>query len=76
MTPIRMLLADDHPVVVAGVKTLLLATPDMTVIGEAHNGREALRLIGQMLPDVALIDISMPEASGIELAKAALMRIH
>jgi len=70
MTPIRVLLADDHPVVLAGVRTLLLATPDLTVIGEANNGGEALRLIGQMLPDVAVIDVSMPEASGIELARA------
>jgi len=70
MMPIRVLLADDHPVVLAGVRTLLLATPDLTVIGEANNGGEALRLIGQMLPDVAVIDVSMPEASGIELARA------
>jgi len=70
MPPIRVLLADDHPVVLAGVRTLLLATPDLTVIGEANNGGEALRLIGQMLPDVAVIDVSMPEASGIELARA------
>ncbi len=67
---IRVVLADDHPVVVAGVKTLLLATPDMTVVGEAGTGLEALRMIEETMPDVAVIDISMPDVNGIELAKA------
>jgi DNA-binding NarL/FixJ family response regulator len=63
------MLADDHPVVLAGIRTLLQATPDMDVVGEASTGRDAFQMIGEMLPDVAVIDISMPDVNGIELAK-------
>lgn len=70
MIPIRVVLADDHPVVLAGIKTLLLAAPDIAVVGEAHNGCDALRLIGDIRPAIAVIDISMPDLNGIELAKA------
>jgi DNA-binding NarL/FixJ family response regulator len=69
MTNVRVVLADDHPVVLAGVRTLLLATPDITVVGEANTGRDALQVIGETRPDVAVIDISMPTVNGIELAK-------
>jgi DNA-binding NarL/FixJ family response regulator len=69
MTIIRIVLADDHPVVLAGVRTLLEATPDMNVVGEATTGRDALKIIGETLPDVAVIDISMPDVNGIELAR-------
>lgn len=69
MTIIRIVLADDHPVVLAGVRTLLEATPDMSVVGEATTGYDALQMIGETQPDVAVIDISMPDMDGIELAK-------
>ena len=69
MTRLRLALADDHPVVLAGVKALLQATPDMDVVGEAVTGLAALDMIRTTNPDVAVIDISMPDVTGIELAK-------
>lgn len=71
MKIIKVALADDHPVVLAGVKALLEGVPDITVVGEATSGGAALELIEQTMPDIAVIDISMPEISGIELAKKA-----
>ena len=64
---IRVLLADDHAVVRAGICQFLEQARDITVIAEAGDGKEAMRLIGQHLPDVAVLDIQMPEASGIEV---------
>ena len=55
--------------VLAGVRTLLEAAPDLNVVGEATTGRNAIRIIGETIPDVAVIDISMPDVNGIELAK-------
>ena len=69
MTRLRLALADDHPVVLAGVKSLLQATPDMDVVGEAVTGLAALDMIRTTIPDVAVIDISMPDLTGIELAR-------
>ena len=69
MTRLRLALADDHPVVLAGVKSLLQATPDMDVVGEAVTGLAALDMIRTTNPDVAVIDISMPDLTGIELAR-------
>jgi DNA-binding NarL/FixJ family response regulator len=66
---IRVALADDHPIVLAGVKALLQAAPEIALVGEATTGPAALRLIQQTAPDVAVIDISLPELNGIELAK-------
>jgi len=69
MTPIRVILADDHPVVLAGVKALLKISPEFEVIGEALSGHAALELICRARPDVAVIDISMPDLNGLELAE-------
>ena len=69
MNPIRVAVADDHPVVLAGIKALLRAAPEITLVGEATTGSGALRMICEQRPDVAVIDISLPEISGIELAK-------
>jgi DNA-binding NarL/FixJ family response regulator len=62
-------LADDHPVVLEGVRTLLKSLPDVELVGLARTGASALELITERVPDVAIIDISMPDMSGIELAK-------
>ena len=70
MKEIRVALADDHPVVLAGIKALLQAAPEITLVGEATTGSAALGMICKADPDVAVIDISLPELSGIELAKA------
>jgi DNA-binding NarL/FixJ family response regulator len=66
---ISVLIADDHRVLVAGLRALLSAEPDMQVVGETSNGIEALWLANQLRPDVVLADINMPGASGIEIAQ-------
>ncbi len=68
MTPIRVVLVDDHPLVLAGVKAVLQATSDIAVIGEASSGGGALALIAETGPDIAVIDISLADISGIEIA--------
>ena len=64
--PIRILLADDHPIFRFGMRTLLTSMPDMTMVGEAVTGEEAVQLVENLLPDVVLMDIHMPGMSGIE----------
>ena len=66
---IKVFLADDHAVLRAGLRSLLEANSDVTVVGEAQNGREALAGIEKSKPDVALLDITMPELGGIEAAE-------
>jgi two-component system response regulator NreC len=66
--PIRILIADDHAVVRSGLRSLLRAAPDLEVVGEAFDGVEALRLAGQLQPDLILLDITMPPQSGIKTA--------
>jgi len=68
MKRIRIVLADDHPVVLAGVRALIEASPDMAVVGEAGDGRVALDIMRRETPDVAVIDVSMPGMSGLDLA--------
>lgn len=63
---IRVLLADDHAILRKGIAMLIGAQPDMEVIGEAKNGREAAEVARQLKPDVVVMDISMPELNGIE----------
>lgn len=65
---IRLLLADDHPVVRDGLKLLLELQPNLKVVAEARNGREALKLAMENCPDVAVLDIGMPEMNGIDCA--------
>jgi DNA-binding NarL/FixJ family response regulator len=61
----RVLLADDHRLVRAGLRSLLDAMPNVQVVAEATDGEEALKLLQQLRPDVALIDIAMPRMSGL-----------
>lgn len=60
MTPIRVLLADDHAILRAGLRLLLDAQSDMTVVGEAADGIEVTRMVRELKPDVVVLDISMP----------------
>ncbi len=69
MTKIRILLAADHAVVRQGFKMILAAQPDMEIVGEAGNGREALDLAGQLQPDIVVMDVAMPELNGIEATR-------
>ncbi len=66
MTPIRVVHADDHAVVRAGIRAMLEGLGGIEIVGQATNGREALALVEQHQPDVLLIDISMPEMNGLE----------
>jgi DNA-binding NarL/FixJ family response regulator len=65
----RVLIADDHGLVRAGIRALLEKQPNIEVVGEASNGRAALLLARQYRPDVVLIDISMPELDGLEVVR-------
>ena len=69
MNPIRILLVDDHAVVRAGLRMLLGADAELEIVGEAENGIQALRLTGELAPDVVLMDISMPDMNGIEATR-------
>jgi DNA-binding NarL/FixJ family response regulator len=66
---IRILLADDHALVRAGMRSLLESTEGFEVVGEASNGREAVRLAKALKPDIALFDIAMPELNGLDAAR-------
>ena len=71
MSPVRVLLADDHTLVRAGIRSLLESIPGVEVVAESGEGREALALISKHAPDVALLDIGMPGLNGIEIARRA-----
>jgi DNA-binding NarL/FixJ family response regulator len=68
---IRVLLADDHTLVRAGLRALLECTPDIRVVGEADDGREALTLLARLHPDVVLMDVAMAGLNGMEAARRA-----
>ena len=68
MSALRLLVADDHALVRAGMLALLSELPGVTVVAETGDGREALRLIRERRPDIALLDISMPGMNGLEVA--------
>src|SRR2546426_12265904 len=63
---IKLLLVDDHPIVLDGIKSHLCAQPEFEVVGDAANGQEALRKAMLTLPDVVLLDINMPHMNGLD----------
>lgn len=67
--PIRVLLADDHPVVRSGMRKLLERAEDIQVVGEACDGKETLALVEKLLPDIVLLDMEMPRLPGVEVAR-------
>jgi two-component system, NarL family, response regulator NreC len=67
--PIRVLLADDHPILRSGLRLLLGAEPDMVVVGEANDGHEAVESTLRLRPDVVVMDIAMPEMGGLEATR-------
>jgi NarL family two-component system response regulator LiaR len=70
MDPIRILLAEDHRIVREGTRQLLEQAPDLTVIGEAADGGEAVRLATELSPDVVVMDVRLPVLNGLEATKA------
>jgi len=66
---IRILLADDHTILRAGLKMMLNAQPDMEVVGEAQDGRQAIEEAQKLQPDLVLMDITMPDVNGIEATR-------
>jgi DNA-binding NarL/FixJ family response regulator len=66
--PIRVLIADDHAVVREGIRHVLSAAEGFDVVGEAANGREAVALAEELHPDVVVLDLTMPEISGLDAA--------
>lgn len=69
MDSIRVMVVDDHAIVRDGVRALLDLSPEVKVVGEAHNGREALQKVGHAEPDVILMDIMMPVMDGLEATR-------
>ena len=63
---IRILLADDHGLVRAGIRLMVGAQPDMQIVGESENGRDAVALSRKLSPDIVLMDISMPDLNGVD----------
>jgi DNA-binding NarL/FixJ family response regulator len=69
---IKVMLADDHHIVREGLRSLLEKQGDMEVLGEAQNGREAVRLCRQLRPDIVIMDISMPDLNGMDATRQIL----
>ncbi len=69
---IRILLVDDHQIVRDGLRTLIEKEVGMEVVGEARNGREGLKLTRKLLPDVVIMDITMPDMNGIDATRSIL----
>jgi DNA-binding NarL/FixJ family response regulator len=74
MPSIKIILADDHKIVRQGMRSLLESQPGFEVIGEASDGEEALKLMETLSPDIAFMDVMMPNLNGIEVAKIARQR--
>jgi RNA polymerase sigma factor (sigma-70 family) len=75
MSEIRILLADDHGIVRKGLRFLLERQPGMQVVGEASDGREAVKLAEELTPHVVIMDVAMPQLNGIDAA-AQIVKIH
>jgi DNA-binding NarL/FixJ family response regulator len=66
---VKILLVDDHAMVRSGLKALLLSRPGHEVLGEAHNGRAAVKMVGELSPDVVVMDLRMPDLNGIDACR-------
>lgn len=72
MEPLRVLIADDHPLFRSGMRALLDAVPNIVVVGEATSGEEAVELAARLQPDVVVMDLQMPGVSGVEATRRIL----
>lgn len=75
MARLRILLADDHTIVRQGLRKILEAQPEWTVVAEAADGRETVRLANELQPDVVILDIGMPLLNGIEATRQIVRRL-
>ncbi len=66
---ISVLIADDHTIVRDGLRLLISSEPDILVVAETNNGKDAVRLTRELLPDIALLDVAMPKLNGVEAAR-------
>jgi DNA-binding NarL/FixJ family response regulator len=73
--PVRLVLADDHEIMRVGLRSLLEAQLNWSVVGEAIDGEEAVEMVLSLKPDVALLDIAMPKISGLEAARQILLQV-
>jgi len=73
---IRVLLADDHRIVRDGLRTLITKQEDMDVVGEAEDGRSAIELTKKLLPDVVIMDVTMPDMNGITATRKIIEEIQ
>jgi DNA-binding NarL/FixJ family response regulator len=73
---IKILLADDHRITRQGLRSLLEKEPDMEVIAEAEDGRTTVRLARELLPDVVVMDVTMPDLNGIEATRQILAELQ
>ena len=69
MSPVRVVLVDDHALMRQGIRTILSAQPDIEVVGEASSGEEALTVVSQTRPDVVCMDVEMPGIGGLEATR-------
>ncbi len=71
---IRIIIADDHPIMRQGLKQIIEIEPNLKVVGEAANGSEALVMIEELMPDAAILDVDMPHQDGFQVARALLAK--
>jgi DNA-binding NarL/FixJ family response regulator len=72
---VRVLLADDHEILREGLRSLIEEQPDMEIIGEADNGRDAVKLAEELSPDVVIMDVSMPDLNGMEATRQIVKKL-
>lgn len=74
MTATRVLIVEDHPLMCLGIRKALNASGDIVVVGEAHDGASALTMIGELAPDVVLLDFTLPDADAVSVMRDARQR--